>query len=80
MRTANCKTRNVDGGSAEKLKRRRNQRKSRTMIKLITERSLLLTVVNVDLGFVYTGVGYGLRERFAVGRKLPFIGLGRLAF
>ena len=41
---------------------------------------LLLAVVNVDLRFAHTGVGYGLRQCFAVGRKLPFICLGSLAF
>ena len=41
---------------------------------------LLLAVVNVDLRFAHTGVGYGLRQCLAVGRKLPFICLDRLAF
>jgi hypothetical protein len=41
---------------------------------------VLLAIVNVHLRFAHAGVGYGLRQRFAVGRKLPVMGFGCLTF
>ena len=40
----------------------------------------LLAIVNVHLRFAHAWVGHGLRQRFSVGRKLPALGLGSLAF
>ena len=41
---------------------------------------VLLAIVNVHLGLIHSGIGDGLRERFAVGGKLPAIGFDCLTF